>query len=92
MITINQNFKINTDGNGCTLIHTVSKSRIDKETNLPKDYKTDQEYHFMTVEQCLNKYLDLVVEPCLDVIHVLAAIQQGRLEIKTACEKEALKK
>jgi len=92
MITINENFKINTDGNGCTLIHTEKKFKVNKDTNLAEPYESTQEYHFLNVEQCLNKYLDLVVEPCLDVINVLAAIQQGKLEIKTACEKEALKK
>jgi len=84
MIIINANFKINTDGNGCTLIHTEQKSRIDEKTKETKDYTTNQEYHFLNVEQCLNKYLDLVAEPCDDVLSVLTAIRAGRLEIKNA--------
>ena len=84
MITINQNFKINTDGNGCTLIHTEQKTRINKETEQPEPYTTDQDYHFLNVEQCLNKYLDLVAEPCENVLEVLMAIRSGRLEIKNA--------
>ena len=80
MITINENFKINSDGFGCTLIHTEQKERLNKE-GAKENYTTEESYHFLNVEQCLNRYLDLVLMPCENVLQVLEAIKQGRLEI-----------
>lgn len=85
MITINENFKINADGNGCVLIHTEQKSRTSKDTKEVETYSTSQDYHFLTVAQCLNKYVDLVSEPCESVLDVLKAINECRLEISKVC-------
>lgn len=88
MIQIDQNFKINSDGLGCTLIQTQQKERINKDTKQSESYQTESTFHFLNVEQCLNRYLDLVMEPSEDVIEVLSAIKQARLEIKSCLALE----
>ena len=83
MITIDKNFSIETDGNGCTLVKNETKNRIGKETKQPEDYETSESWHYLNVEQCLRKYLDLVQEPCKNVLEVLKAINDCRLTISS---------
>lgn len=84
MIQIDSNYRIETDGTGCTLVKTLNKTRTDKKSNETVHYMTKEEWHFLNVEQCLNRYVDLVIEPSETVVDVLALLRQARLEIKAA--------
>ncbi len=81
MITIDNNFRIETDGYGCSLIQTEDKTRINAKTNETESYTVTTPYHFLTVEQCLNRYLQLQQEPCKTVLEVLQAIKDAKLTI-----------
>jgi hypothetical protein len=74
MIKINNNYSIKPDGNGCTLYFETEKER-EKEGKLEK-YIVRDNWHFLTVKQCLERYVQLSLEDCEDVKEVLSKMEE----------------
>lgn len=84
MIKIDDKFHIEADNTCCTLVLVESKTRFDEKLGKDVDYVTTDQWHFLNVEQCLNRYLDLCLNPAKSVADVLEAIKAARLSIKSA--------
>jgi len=82
MIIIDKNYRIETDGLGCSLLFEAKAEKIVKGEMVEVNQR--DVWDFLNVEQCLNRYLDLAIEPNPTVEEVLKSIKEVRLTIKNA--------
>lgn len=82
MIKIDENYRIEPDTHGCTLVY---ENKVIKNVGGEDKEVTQRDFwHFLNVEQCLNRYLDLAIESNPTVESVLESIKEVRLTIKQA--------
>ncbi len=79
---IDEQFHIEAEDMCCTLVKVEKKTRIDKETQEEVEYTATDRWHFLNIEQCLNRYVDLCINPCKSATDVLQALKETRLAIK----------
>ena len=80
MIKIDDNYRIENDAYGCTLVYSKKGTKV--VDGIEKETTSTERWHYLNVEQCLKRYLDLVIEPSLDVVQVLAAIDSAKVLIR----------
>lgn len=79
---IDNNYRIDTDGAGCTLIFSETRQRKKKDTGEKEDYIFEDQWYFGTVRQCLNKYIDLVQERASNVDECIKLTEEAAITIK----------
>jgi len=82
MLKLDENYTINPDGKGCTLHYREAKEVTDLDTLETKVVTKKATWHFLSVPQALNKYKDLVLEPCEDLKQVLDKLEEVENLIK----------
>ncbi len=70
---ITQNWRIDTDNEGCTLIYSEEKVRQEGK-NKGETYLFEQPYYYPTVYHCLKAYLNKSLEDAKDVKDCVALI------------------
>jgi hypothetical protein len=83
MLIIDDRFSINSDGNGVTLNYKEEKEVTNLDTLESKIVTQKASWHFLSVPQALNKYKDLVLNPCEDLAAVLEKLIEVENLIKT---------
>jgi len=83
MLKIDDRFSINSDGNGVTLHYKEAKEVTDLDSLETKIVTQKASWHFLSVPQALNKYKDLVLNPCEDLKQVLEKLYEVENLIKT---------
>jgi len=81
MIKINDNWSIDTSGEGCTL--TFAEKRIknkDKENEV--EFTFEENYYYGNVTQCLQAYLRKTQEDAKDVKDCIRITEEALEEIK----------
>lgn len=71
---IDHNYRIESDGRGCQLV--FEQTRENQTTG--KTYQYIDRWYYPNVEASLRKYLDLQMEPCEDVAHLLEQINKTK--------------
>lgn len=86
MIKLTDRFEINTSGEGCTLTFREKRLKPEviekKKTGKMVEYIHQQDYHMLTVGQCLNRYMQLELEDTTDVKYCLAKMEEVEKIIK----------
>lgn len=79
MIILNENYSVDTSGEGVTLIFTEKRLKpeiIDKvKTGKDKEYIHKQEYFLLNVKQALNYFLQLELRDTTDVKSLLQKME-----------------
>jgi hypothetical protein len=75
-MVLDNNYSINTDGVGTTLLFTDERTREKDGKTIP--YTFEDRWYFLNVSQALSKYLDLKIEPSKDAQDCLSRIDEVR--------------
>jgi len=78
---INENWRIDTDGEGCTLIFSEKRIRKDGK-NKGEEFTFEEPYYYPTVKSCLVAYLNKSLEDSQDVKDCLSKIKIAEQQIK----------
>ncbi len=82
VLTINQNFRIETDNVCSTLIKTQTKQRKNKETGIDENYIFEESFYYPNVFFCLKAYLLKSQEDAEDVKKCIEKTEMALKEIK----------
>lgn len=86
MIKLTEQYSIKTDGEGCSLQFSEPRMKevTDKETKVKTKvpYIFNDEWHMLTVGQCLNRFLQLELENAEDVAGVVQKMGEVEKLIK----------
>lgn len=78
---LNTNWRIDTSGEGCTLIFSELRTRKDGK-NKGQEYTFEEPFYYATIEQCLRAFLHKSLEDSKDVNDCLNRIDEAMKEIK----------
>ena len=81
-LKINDNFKIESDDNNCSLIFTEPRIAT-KGKNEGKEYIFREEFHYPTINDCFVKYLKLAQKEAKDVAECIEISERIIKEIKS---------
>ena len=73
---LDQFYSINSDSAGCILNFTEQRTREKNGEEI--EYIFNDKWYFLSIEQCLNKYLDLKIEKSQDVEDCVNKIEEVR--------------
>jgi hypothetical protein len=73
---IDDNYTINCDGNGCSLLFEEQRDRLNKKTGEQESYTFKSQWHYLSVPQCLRKYTELSIETSKDLKDVLNKLEE----------------
>lgn len=73
---IDNNYSISCDSNGCSLIFQEQRERVNKITAGKESYTFKDQWHYLSVPQCLSKYKDLSLVPCKDLKEVMNKLDE----------------
>lgn len=73
---LDKNYSVDTDGAGSILNFT--EQRVREKEGKEVEYTFKDQWFYLSVEQCLNKYLDLKIEGAEDVRDCLNKIEEVR--------------
>ena len=77
---LNENYSIESDGTGSNLVFKAPRVR-EKNDGTKEDYIFEDRWFFLTVPQCLRKFLSLSLEDCTDVKDCLKRIDEVESKI-----------
>ena len=80
---LDKNYSIDADSAGCILNFTEQRTREKDGEEI--EYIFNDKWYFLSIEQCLNKYLDLKIEKSQDVEDCVKKINEVRDIIKKSC-------
>lgn len=73
---IDENYTINCDGSGCSLNFQEDRQRNNKTTGEKEVYTFKDQWHYLSVPQCLSKYKDLSLVHCKDLKEVMNKLDE----------------
>lgn len=76
MIKLTDKWSILTDGTGATLQFQEVRKKDNKEKTEKVDYLFKDEWYFLSIKQCLNRYLQLELEDTTDVKSLLSKMEE----------------
>lgn len=80
---LNENYRIESDSIGATLIYEDSRTRLKDGKEV--DYVYTDKWYYLNVEQALTKYVDLMMGAAKDVEDLLTIINELKKQIKNEC-------
>ena len=78
---ITENFRIDTSGEGATLVFSEIRTRKDGK-NKGETYIFEQPYYYSTVQQCLKAFLDKSLEKAKNVEDCIKLINETYTKIE----------
>ena len=85
-MVINENWRINTDNEGCTLIYSEEKVRQEGKDK-GQIYLYEQKYYYPSVATCLKAFLNKSLEDSVDVKDCLERITLAEKQILSAVQQ-----
>lgn len=77
---LDNNYSVNTDGAGTILLFEEQRKR--EKNGVEVDFVFKDQWYFLSIQQALNKYLDLKIEKSKDVEDCVKKIDEVRDIIK----------
>ena len=77
---LDNNYSVNTDGAGTILLFEEQRKR--EKDGVEVDFTFKDQWYFLSIQQALNKYLDLKIEKSKDVEDCVKKIDEVRDIIK----------
>lgn len=82
-IKIDSKYSIETDGSGCTLVFEENRRRKKKNSGEEEPFLYRDQWYYLTVTQCLERYLSLSMENASEVKEVLQRVNEVEGTIKS---------
>ena len=77
---LDEKFSVNTDGAGTILLFQEQRKR--EKDGVEVDFTFKDQWFYLSIQQALNKYLDLKIEGAKDVEECIKRIEEVREIIK----------
>jgi hypothetical protein len=77
---LDNNYSVNTDGAGTILLFQEQRKR--ERDGVEVDFTFKDQWYFLSIQQALNKYLDLKIEKSKDIEDCVKKIDEVRDIIK----------
>ncbi len=83
MIKLDENYSINCDGTGTTLMFQEERTRKNKVSKKDEVYTFKDQWYLLSVPQAIIKYRDLVLTESKDLKDVIKKLEEIDLTIKS---------
>ena len=78
---ITENYRIDTSGEGCTLVFSEIRTRKDGKSK-GESYTFEEPFYYSTIQQCLKAFLDKSLEKAKDVEDCVRLINETYKKIE----------
>jgi hypothetical protein len=75
-LKLDESYYIDFSGNTATLVFTETRVKKNKHTGQYENYTFTDNYYFLNFDHAFNKYLNLKVSVCKDILEVLTKLEE----------------